>query len=202
MRRTPYFCIDPLFPMPYRVTDVRTIFDGWTKFLTARLRTAAGIEVERVILDHGRAAAVLPYDPQRRVALLVTQPRAPLLYLGEAAEMLEVIAGRAGDEDAAAAARREAMEEAGLNLRDLEEVADCWPTPGISTERVALFLASYAETDRIGSGGGADGEHEDISITEMPLRELEKLAKDGKLADMKTLVLVQALLLRRPDLFV
>jgi nudix-type nucleoside diphosphatase (YffH/AdpP family) len=155
-----------------------------------------------MILDHGLSVAVLPYDPRRRVALLVTQPRAPLLYLDEEIELLEAIAGRAGDEDPAAAARREAMEEAGLKPATLDEVANCWPSPGISTERVALYLSSYSEADRIGPGGGADGEHEEIAVKEMPLRVLGELAGSGKLADMKTLVLVQALQLRRPDLFV
>lgn len=187
--------------MQDRIAHVRTIFDGWTKFLIAKLITRDGAEADRVILDHGMSVAVLPYNPQTRTALLVAQPRAPLLYLGEDAELLEVIAGRVDSEEPAAAARREAMEEAGLRLGALETVATCWASPGISTERLALYLSAYTAADRVASGGGTPGEHESISVKEIPLSALGKLAAAGGLADMKTLVLVQALQLRYPDLF-
>ena len=34
----------------------------------------------REVLDHGESACVLPYDVERRVALLVSQERVPQLY--------------------------------------------------------------------------------------------------------------------------
>jgi hypothetical protein len=34
------------------------------------------------------------------------------------------------------------MEEAGLRIRDLGFVATCWSSPGVSTERFHLYLAS------------------------------------------------------------
>jgi hypothetical protein len=73
--------------------------------------------------------------------------------------------------------------------------------PGISTERMDLYLAPYTEADRIGPGGGADGEQEDITIVEMGLSELADMADKGLLTDIKTFALVQTLRLRRPDLF-
>ena len=73
--------------------------------------------------------------------------------------------------------------------------------PGISTERMHLFLAPYGQADRIGAGGGLKDEHEDISINEVDLDELAAMADDGRLTDMKTLLLAQTLRLRRPDLF-
>jgi len=73
--------------------------------------------------------------------------------------------------------------------------------PGVSTERMDLYLAAYAEADRVGEGGGAPGEHEGITVVEMPLAELARLADGGQLTDMKALTLVQTLRLRRPELF-
>jgi nudix-type nucleoside diphosphatase (YffH/AdpP family) len=103
--------------------------------------------------------------------------------------------------DAPTTARREAMEEAGLRLGELELVAYAWPSPGMLTERLSLFLAPYRAADRVGAGGGVAEEHEEIEVVEMPLGELAALVDRGEIYDMKTLILVQTLRLRRPDLF-
>ena len=60
---------------------------------------------------------------------------------------------------------------------------------------------AYAAEDRTGEGGGLAGEHENITVVEMPLAELRDRADRNALDDMKTLCLVQTLRLRRPDLF-
>jgi hypothetical protein len=89
----------------------------------------------------------------------------------------------------------------GLRLPTLEPVGAFWSMPGVSTERMHLFLAPYGEADRVGAGGGLAAEHEEIEVVETPLAELARLADAGELTDMKTFALVQALRLRRPDLF-
>jgi hypothetical protein len=73
--------------------------------------------------------------------------------------------------------------------------------PGISTERMHLFLANYRSGDARSKGGCKPSEHENISIEEMPLRELAIMADAGRIEDMKTLLLVQTLRLREPHLF-
>ena len=116
--------------------------------------------------------------------------------------MLEAIAGRLeGDEPAPNEVRRKAAEEAGLNLGVLEHVVTAWSSPEISTERVALYLASYTEADRATPGGGIAGEHESVTPVEIPLADLARMADAGQLVDMKTIVLVQTLRLRRAKLF-
>jgi nudix-type nucleoside diphosphatase (YffH/AdpP family) len=144
---------------------------------------------------------VLPYDPARRVAILVRQFRVPVFMVNQAEDTLEAIAGILESDDPFACARREAMEEAGLRLTRLEPVASAWTMPGVSTECMHLYLAPYAEADRVGPGGGLAQEHEDTRVMELTLSGLAALADAGRLDDMKTLVLVQTLRLRRPDLF-
>ncbi|MCZ7657866.1 MAG: NUDIX hydrolase [Xanthobacteraceae bacterium] len=183
------------------IESVRTVYEGWTRFLVATVRGLDGGRLDRVILDHGLSACVLPYDAGRRTAMLVSQVRVPVAYAGDAGEVLEAIAGRVEEEDAAATVRREAMEEAGLRLDALEHVATVWASPGISTERITLYLAPYAQEDRVAAGGGAADEHESITVHELPLAELRDRAAAGRLVDMKTLALVQALALRHPELF-
>jgi nudix-type nucleoside diphosphatase (YffH/AdpP family) len=175
---------------------------GWSTFLMATLRLPDGTIVTRAIEDHGNAVAVLPYDPARRTAILVQQLRAPALYAAQHPHFLEAVAGRIDDgEDAENCARREAAEEAGLELRALERVARAWAMPGVSTEQMDLFLGEYSAADRVGAGGGVAGEHENIEVIELPLSRLAAMADAGELHDMKLLLLLQTLRLRRSELF-
>lgn len=176
-------------------------YAGWMTLSVVSFRLGDGRIMRREIVEHGRAVCVLPYDAARRTALLVRQLRAPVFLAARETLLLEAIAGMIDDGDAAMTARREALEEAGLRLGELEPVAVAWPSPGILTERVALFLASYCASDRVGAGGGLAEEHEEIEVVELPLDELAGLADTGALSDMKTLALVQTLRLRRPGLF-
>lgn len=182
------------------ILDVKPVYRGWSDFSLVRFRLDGGDIVERCIEDHGAAACVLPYDPERRVAILVRQFRAPVTYEGGEA-FLEPPAGLIDEgEDATTCARREAEEETGLRLRALEPLGRYWSSPGATTERTDLFLAEYAAADRIGEGGGTD-DHEDIEVLEVPLAELAALADRGELQDLKLAVLALGLMRRRPELF-
>ena len=175
------------------------VYDGWYKFWRLRVRMPDGTEVERHLEDHGAAVAVLPYDPARRVAMLVSMPRAPVIDAGQP-PLLEAIAGNIAS-DPEESARREAMEEGGVQLGPLAFVAQIWPMPALSTERLTLYLAPYTAEDRVETGGGAEGEHESIIVHEIALTDLRAMRLTGTLHDAKTLLLVQALELRAPELF-
>lgn len=155
----------------------------------------------REVEDHGPAVAVLPYDPERGVAVLVRQLRPAVAVAGGDPFFLEVPAGlQEPGEPADQTARREAEEEAGVTLAGLEYVGSAWSMPGLSTERIALFLGLYAGPPRLAHAGLAT-EGEDIEVAEWPLPKLAAMALGGELLDMKTLALVQALMIRRPHLF-
>jgi hypothetical protein len=53
----------------------------------------------------------------------------------------------------------------------------------------------------VGAGGGAEDEHEEIEVVEMPAAEAVRQAASGEICDMKTVFLLQALRLRRPEVF-
>jgi len=184
------------------ILRTRLVHDGWTRFMLADVRLDDGAEVEREIEDHGEAVAVLPYDPERRVALLVRVLRPPVLYAGgAAAHLLEAPAGIREDEDPAEAARREALEEVGVRLRELEPFGAPFTSAGVSTERLHLFLAAYTAADRVEQGGGLEEEHENIRVRETPLRALYDQLMRGEVNDMKTVALCLLLKARRPELF-
>lgn len=187
--------------MSAEILHTITVYRGWAKYLIASVRLPTGEVVRREIEDHGPAVAVLPYDPERKVALLVRQVRAPVLLAADEAELTEAIAGMVEQGTPEDCARREAHEEAGLDLKELEQVGSQWTTPGCSTERMALYLAAYTRADRTGEGGGLADEHEHITLVEVPLSDLAREADAGDMADMKTFALLQTLRLRRPELF-
>jgi 8-oxo-dGTP pyrophosphatase MutT (NUDIX family) len=97
--------------------------------------------------------------------------------------------------------RREALEEAGVRLSALEPLGQPFSSPGVSTERVALFLAPYAQADRVSDGGGLVGEHEHITVVETPLAEFWTRVEQGGIDDLKTLALAYGLRARHPELF-
>lgn len=187
--------------MPHELVSREVKYKRWATFSEFTIRLPDGKLISREVEDHGEAVAVLPYDPVRKTALLVEQFRAPPFVTNGQEHTLEAIAGCMEDEGPEATARREAMEEAGVRIGALERVALCWSMPGVSTERITLYLAAYAPDDRIGDGGGVDAEDENIRVVEMNLRALGEFMDAGVLVDMKTLTLVQALRLRCPELF-
>ena len=73
--------------------------------------------------------------------------------------------------------------------------------PGLSTERMSLYLAPYDERNRVSAGGGATHEEERIEVVELSLAQLASFADSARLADMKTLLLVQTPAAAPPDLF-
>ena len=95
-----------------------------------------------------------------------------------------------------------AVRDAGTVLAGrLEPVAHAYTMPSVSSERLWLYLAPYGPADRVGPGGGLPEEGEQVAVLEVPLSELADQARTGRLPDLKTLVLVQALMLRAPELF-
>jgi nudix-type nucleoside diphosphatase (YffH/AdpP family) len=187
--------------VPPQILWTRNLYDGWTKLRSVRLRLESGDVVDREVEDHGDAVAVLPFDPVRRTALLVRILRAPAFLSAGRSELLECPAGIIEEADPEQTARREAYEEVGVRLRELEHAGRVWTSPGISTEMMDLYLAPYSGADREGAGGGLAAEHEHIEVTELSLDTLWSMAERKEIDDLKTLTLVLMLRIRHPDVF-
>lgn len=183
-----------------KIVSREVVFQGWYTFFRLLVEMPDGQVVDRELLHRGMACAVLPYDPERRVAMLITQPR-PGAMFHDVPSPYEVIAGSLDGPDPAARIVEEAMEEGGLRLGRVEPVTNMWSMIPVSTERVQLYLAKYQAEDRVGEGGGLPHEHENIVVHEIGLDDLRRLALSGELSDAKTLILAQALLLRHPELW-
>jgi nudix-type nucleoside diphosphatase (YffH/AdpP family) len=145
----------------------------------------------REIFDRKHAAAVLPIDPSRGTVILISQFRLPAFLTGYKKPLVEVIAGALDNDAPDVCARREAMEEAGVEVSDLKEVFHCFMTPGAVTERMHLFVGTYSEKSRATKGGGLQDEGEDIAVLEMPLTDALAMIANGEIVDVKTIALLQ-----------
>jgi GDP-mannose pyrophosphatase NudK len=141
------------------------------------------------VYRHGKAAAVLMYDPSRRVVILVKQFRAGAYLSDGALATIEVCAGMLDGDAPDVCAIREAHEETGVVIRDPVHAFDAYMSPGGMTEKIACFVAPYGEADRTGKGGGVD-EDEHIEVLEIAFDEALAMIERGAIADAKTIALL------------
>ena len=175
------------------------VFDGFFKVdrATVAYERPDGMwsePVDRLSVERGDAAAVLVHDEAKDVLLFVRQFRYPTLRHGEPF-LLEIVAGAIDEgEDAEEAARREAEEEVGMALTDLQEIALMYGSPGGLSELMTIF---YAKGTRTGEGGGLEGE--DLETVEIGREEAIARMRQGEFRDAKTLIALQWLAGRAPS---
>jgi ADP-ribose pyrophosphatase len=111
---------------------------GFVRLRRDMVRMPDGEVVGRDILEHPGAVAVVALDPDERV-LLIRQYRHPVgRLLWEIPAGLRDVVG----EPLRVTAERELLEEAGYRAAQWRVLTDTFSTPGISTERLRIFLAS------------------------------------------------------------
>jgi nudix-type nucleoside diphosphatase (YffH/AdpP family) len=120
--------------------------------------------VSRAVFISGDAVTVLPYDPRRDRVLVIEQFRVGAMVRGDPQPwQLEAVAGRIDPgETPEMAARREAVEEAGLILGDLHFVARYYPSVGAKSEYLHSFVAVTDLPDGTAGLHGVQAEAEDI----------------------------------------
>lgn len=141
------------------------------------------------VYRHGKAAAVLLYDPKRGVVTLVKQFRAGAYLSDGALATIEACAGMLDGDAPEICAVREALEETGIVIREPVHAFDAYMSPGGMTEKIACFVAPYGEADRAGKGGGVDDD-EHIEVLEIPFTETFAMIERGEIADAKTIALL------------
>src|SRR6187549_1740811 len=122
-----------------RIVDVELLAAGWhvLRRTTLDYRDASGTwsRQQRETYDRGNGATVLLYDQENRTVLLTRQFRFPVYVNGHPDGMLiETAAGLLDDDDPETAIRREAAEETGVEVGELEHVFDVFMSPGSVTE--------------------------------------------------------------------
>lgn len=161
-----------------------------------RRRDGAWQQCLRESYDIGDGAAVLPIDRTRGQVLLIRQFRWPAYEWGYRRLLIEAVAGKLDGDDPETCVRKEAVEEAGVEISDLRLVTHCFMSAGAVKERLSLFLASYDAGAPRGKGGGHAQEGEDIETLEIPLDAALAMVASGEIIDAKTIILLQAAKLR------
>jgi ADP-ribose diphosphatase len=187
------------------VIERTVVFQGYFRLVRYRLRHRlfdGGMsgELTRELFDRGHAAVVLPYDPVREEVVLVEQFRLGALEPEGDPWLLEPVAGIIEPgEEAPEVARREALEEAGLELLDLVPVGSYFPSPGASSEICAAYVARI---DARGAGGlfGLADHGEDVKAHVVPLASALAWLEDGRIRVASTLITLQWLALNRTTL--
>ena len=156
----------------------------------------------RAAFVSGDAVTVLPYDPKRDLVLVVEQIRAGPFARGDGqAWQIEAIAGRVDPfETPQQAARREAVEEAGLTLTDLIPVAQYYPSPGAKTEYLYSYLALTDLPDGCAGVFGLAEEAEDIRGHLISFDRLMDLVASGEIANAPLILTAFWLQRERPRL--
>ena len=199
-------CKPPFSAADVEVLKTETPFRGFFRVdkMTLRHRAYRGgwaAPVVREIFVRGEAAAVLPYDPQRQEILLVEQFRSGALGWRESPWCLELIAGIADKPGEAHEdlVRREAVEEAGIELEQVEKICHYMPSPGGSDERLSVFVAR-ANLSVAGGIHGQPDEGEDIRAVKVAVSSIPELLASGLLDNAASIVALQWLQLHKSDL--
>ncbi len=147
---------------------------------------------QREAYDRGNGAAILLYNPEKRTVILTRQFRMPTyVNRNTTGMMIEVCAGLLDDQDAVSCIKKEVEEETGFRVEQVEKVFESYMSPGSVTEILHFFIATYDASMKIGKGGGAEDETENIEVLEIPMAEAIQMIQQGKIKDAKTIMLLQ-----------
>ena len=178
-----------------RVKDVRLLSDNHytLKTTTFEWRRANGAwqTQHRETYDRGNGATLLPYNLAQRTVVLVRQFRYPAFVSGCDDLLIEAAAGLLDNETPELRIRAEAEEETGYRLGAITKIFEAFMSPGAVTEKLHFFVAEYEATMRIGGGGGIASEGEEIEVLELPIDQALAMIADGRIADAKTIMLLQ-----------
>ncbi|TGE84382.1 ADP-ribose diphosphatase [Pseudoalteromonas sp. KS88] len=186
-----------------KLEPIENLYDGFFKINLYQFKHAlfAGGEsqtIKREILERGDAVAVLPYDPKTDQLLLIEQIRIGAIRSKDSPWLLECIAGMTDQStDYEAVVKREALEEAGLELQHLEYMLSYLSSPGGTTERLYLYLA-LADLSNLQSGVfGLETEGEDIKTHIISFNDAIARLNNGEIDNAATVISLQWLALNR-----
>ena len=162
--------------------------EDWFSFASAEFEGPVGERIDRYIFHHPGAVAVVAIEDRNIV--LVRQFR-PALEM----EMLEIPAGKLDveGEEPETAARRELIEEAGLDAVRLEELCSFHNSAGFSDEKTVIYLATeMTKVEKM----AASIEEEYMTTEKVPLEDVHELITSGLITDAKTIIGIYSALRR------
>ncbi|MGA8144315.1 MAG: NUDIX hydrolase [Candidatus Acidiferrales bacterium] len=133
-------------------------------------------KVTREIVRHPGSVVVLPVFPDGRILVIRQYRHATGQY------MWELVAGhKEPKEDFRRGAARELQEETGYSARRYRKLLEIYPSPGLLSERMVIFLA-----EGLTKGEAHPEEDEMIEVRSLTLAEIERWIRNGKIQDAKS----------------
>ncbi|WNO10858.1 NUDIX domain-containing protein [Teredinibacter sp. KSP-S5-2] len=155
----------------FTILESNTTYNGFFKLISHTIQHSlfqGGLSqaYTREVLERGHAVAVLLHDPQLDQIVLIEQFRIGAIH-SENPWLIELVAGivEPGElpEDVAI---REAEEECGAQIENLELITSYFNSAGGSTETTTIYYA-HVDASTIEGVHGLDSENEDIRVVKM-----------------------------------
>jgi ADP-ribose pyrophosphatase len=189
----------------YEILERREVYRGFFRLEVLKLRHAlfrggTSRVLTRELFHQRRAVIVLPYDPARDEVVLIEQFRVGALESAATPWLLEAPAGMVeAGETLEAVARREVREECGVEIGRLVHALDYLSSPGVTSERVSVFIGEVTAPPVAGIFGRPE-EAEDIRSHIVPAEQAFAALREGRLVAITAVLSLQYLMLHRDRL--
>lgn len=164
--------------------DRRTVYAGYSTIHVDRLRSPDGSEVEREVVEHFDAVAIVPLLDDGSVVLL-RHYRHPI-----GSYVIEIPAGKldVAGEHVAEAGQRELAEEIGMRAGRLDHLTTFLNSAGWNTERTHVYLGRDLASAPHPPDFSHHAEEADMEILRLPFDEAVAAVRDGTITDAKTVI--------------
>lgn len=191
-------CYQPQFThADVEIIEQKWIYQGFVQVESCLLRhrqfkdQSFGPILKREMVHRREAVGAFVHDPVHKKFLLIEQFRYGAFNSQTSPWQLEIIAGLIDDgEDAETCIRREALEEAGCELKDIEFLYRYHPSTGACNEIFTLYAAT-ADLSQSGGVFGVENEGEDIRVHVFDYTDLDNLLKNGHIGNAALVIALQ-----------
>ncbi len=171
-------------PAWFQTQESRTAYEGFSTVRVDTVVTPDGSAVEREIVEHDDAVAIVPLTDAEEV-LLLKQYRQPVQ-----AYLLELPAGTmdVDGERPEQTAQRELQEEVHHRAERFEWLTTFHNSAGWSTERTHVFLGTGLSLAPPPDAFEAKAEEADMEVVTIPIDAALNLVRRGEITDAKTVI--------------
>ncbi|MEJ2043291.1 MAG: NUDIX domain-containing protein [Reinekea sp.] len=178
----------------YSIDQTEALYHGFYQMnkltVTHQKFDGGNITIERELFDRHDAVCVLLADIKHKQFVLIEQFRIGALQ-EDNPWLIELVAGLIDkDEQPEEVARREAIEEAGIELGRIHFITRYLPSAGGSNERIHLYVAE-ADCSKASGIHGLDEEGEDIRVLTVPFDQAFTWVEEGQINNAAAIIALQ-----------
>lgn len=147
--------------------------------------------IERELFERGHAVVVIPYDPVSDQLVLIEQIRVGAFDHDMSPWLIELVAGIIEEgEDPEDVARRETIEETGLEAVKCQKIMSYLSSPGGMSEQIDLYIAQI-DANEIVELAGLEEEGEDIRVFTMSRADAYQALERGEICNGASVIGIQ-----------